>query len=173
MNMNSTWIKNRVGTTALNAVLIALVSVAIGYGLQQHPQHPKIMEQETLARSNVKQIGLAVLMYAVDYDDILPRGPKTADVFNEIYPYVKNRDIYNIPSPHKGQFQFNTHLCKVDTKNIQYPGKEPIVYDSKPWPDGSHPVCFLDGHAKTETAAEWAKTKKRLNDWHRSSTSKP
>jgi prepilin-type N-terminal cleavage/methylation domain-containing protein len=56
--------------------------------------------RQTSCLSNMKQIGLGVLMYAQDYDNILPQ---TLD--NEPYvfttrltPYIKNRQIFKCPS---------------------------------------------------------------------------
>jgi prepilin-type N-terminal cleavage/methylation domain-containing protein/prepilin-type processing-associated H-X9-DG protein len=64
--------------------------------------------------SNTKQIGTAVLMYAQDYDEVIPRNahsdpprvlegnhfvdcstPRWMDV---IYPYIKNEQVFNCPS---------------------------------------------------------------------------
>jgi prepilin-type N-terminal cleavage/methylation domain-containing protein/prepilin-type processing-associated H-X9-DG protein len=56
--------------------------------------------RQTSCLSNMKQIGLAVMMYSQDYDSVLP---VTLD--NEPYvfttrltPYIKNRQIYKCPS---------------------------------------------------------------------------
>jgi prepilin-type N-terminal cleavage/methylation domain-containing protein/prepilin-type processing-associated H-X9-DG protein len=58
--------------------------------------------------SNMKQIGLALLMYAQDYDEVLPvhcrdniPGPGWMDALSwatDIVPYVKNDQIFNCPS---------------------------------------------------------------------------
>ena len=60
--------------------------------------------------SNLKQMGLALHMYAQDYDEVFPIGPdltqwggdgnpKLAFVL-ALWPYVKNRDEYYCPSCH-------------------------------------------------------------------------
>ncbi len=51
--------------------------------------------------SNVKQLALAVLAYAQDYDEMLPASYKpTAPVYwtQTITPYIKNTQIYSCPS---------------------------------------------------------------------------
>lgn len=49
--------------------------------------------------SNVKQITLAFLMYAQDYDEIMTPGALGADLWPDlIYPYTHNRQIYVCPS---------------------------------------------------------------------------
>jgi len=70
--------------------------------------------RQTSCLSNVKEIGLAKLMYVQDYDELLPRAncaPVTYTLpdgsvsgstnclwLYQIYPYVKNAQIYNCPS---------------------------------------------------------------------------
>jgi prepilin-type N-terminal cleavage/methylation domain-containing protein/prepilin-type processing-associated H-X9-DG protein len=73
--------------------------------------------RQTSCLSNVKQIGLGLLMYTQDYDEKFPRGrnspPGGVDVvgddgvtyhntcyewFHMVQPYTKNRDIFHCPS---------------------------------------------------------------------------
>ena len=68
----------------------------------------------TSCLSNTKQIGTAVMMYAQDYDEVIPRNahsdpprinegahfvncstPRWMDV---LYPYIKNEQVFNCPS---------------------------------------------------------------------------
>ena len=68
--------------------------------------------KQTSCLSNLKQIGLAAMMYCQDYDDRSPRGSgySTPDViianagewFITLEPYVKNSQIFSCPSqPYK------------------------------------------------------------------------
>ncbi|MDX1935300.1 MAG: DUF1559 domain-containing protein [Capsulimonadales bacterium] len=70
--------------------------------------------RQTSCLSNVKQIGLGMMMYAQDYDEVIsrnahpdpPRVPEGAHFTNcstprwmdVINPYIKNLDIFNCPS---------------------------------------------------------------------------
>ena len=56
--------------------------------------------RQTTCTSNLKQIGLAALMYAQDYDNLLPvSGPFDSYIAAvRMDPYVKNRQIYKCPS---------------------------------------------------------------------------
>src|SRR5947209_7161741 len=53
----------------------------------------------TTCQSNLKQLALATLMYAQDYDDRLPVRRNWSD---GIYPYLKNRSVYVCPSASDG-----------------------------------------------------------------------
>ena len=59
--------------------------------------------RQTTCTSNMKQMGLAMMMYAQDYDEQLPLS-HTADPWwwndwkYRILPYTKNEDIFNCPS---------------------------------------------------------------------------
>ncbi|HLK55422.1 MAG TPA: prepilin-type N-terminal cleavage/methylation domain-containing protein [Chthonomonadaceae bacterium] len=77
--------------------------------------------RQTACLSNLRQIGLAALMYAQDYDEQMVHTELGGDVNREYYwgdmlaPYMKNRDILNCPSA---------------TQRIQY---DPILQTSLQW----------------------------------------
>ena len=63
--------------------------------------------RQTSCLSNVKQIGLGILMYAQDYDETMVRaiytaqfatGPSNVYWMECIMPYIKNMQIFNCPS---------------------------------------------------------------------------
>ncbi len=63
--------------------------------------------RETVCISNLKQLGLAVLSYATDYDGYYPIWGITGstmpnDVFNRLQPYIKNWQIGRCPN-HRGK----------------------------------------------------------------------
>src|SRR5438874_13668219 len=60
---------------------------------------PRPGAQQARCQSNLKQLGMATLMYAQDYDDRLPLRRTWSD---GIYPYVKNRDVYICPCSRDG-----------------------------------------------------------------------
>jgi len=63
----------------------------------------------TSCLSNLKQIGLALMMYVQDYDELMPvpfpnatgDGPRSPNVMpfeNQITPYIKNKQVWHCPS---------------------------------------------------------------------------
>jgi len=69
---------------------------------------------QTSCLSNLKQIGLAALMYAQDYDDMSPRGcgyvapdviiTTYGEWFITLQPYIKNTQIFTCPSARYSDF---------------------------------------------------------------------
>lgn len=60
--------------------------------------------KRTACLSNSRQQGTALIMYLTDYDDIMPaaydlygRGGGYFDVWNQIMPYAKNKDVFYCP----------------------------------------------------------------------------
>ncbi len=63
--------------------------------------------------SNLKQLTLAVNMYGADYDDVMPlhvypEGSASVSVFDAIYPYSKNKDIFQCTSKRSGTVNIGT-----------------------------------------------------------------
>lgn len=83
--------------------------------------------------SNQKQIGLGLMMYVQDYDEMLPRyrylgGPdNTTDVgwAQVIYPYIKNTQVFICPSARK---------ISSSTAN----GRDPLKYTTNTYTSGSY-----------------------------------
>src|SRR5438309_2036536 len=81
--------------------------------------------------SNTKQMGLAITLYAQDYDEMLPMGgtldpkAKAPRWYNMVAPYQKNKQIMTCPSAPKlvmadysaGGYGCNINLMTMD----QYP----------------------------------------------------
>ena len=110
-------------------------------------------QQETL--SNAKQLGLGMIMYASDWDDLMPYVQDTNAAYVVTHPYLKNRDIVKTKNPAGGFLRFNMSLAGVDHKAIPEPANTPLYYDSEAWPDGSRIVVFADGSARALTPAQW------------------
>jgi len=136
--------------------------------------------REASCISNLKQIGLAVIMYSTDYDDRLPlaneypAAPPPADGYHQgppgiadvIEPYTKNRQIFRCPSDSSNMFEvqgtsYDYGLGLLDigmpSQMMDAPwGMEPsstaLANDYKPdWHTAGPVILYVDGHAKVKT----------------------
>ena len=128
--------------------------------------------RQASCQSNLKQLALAVHMYAQDYDELLPWSAKDMGAGNAVYPngttgqyylwyhpmmpYLKNFQIYNCPSsmsryaggyhPPGGyggnQYAFTTG---IPIATIKYPAELCIIMDAG-WnrQDGSQIATFTE-----------------------------
>jgi hypothetical protein len=96
------------------------------------------------AMNNAKQIGLAMMMYAQDYDENFP--PNGDGVRDQIQPYLKNDNVFL--DPETGRLAF-TLASYTDTSlgSIQQPATTPMGYLTGP---GGRAIIFFDGHVRWE-----------------------
>jgi prepilin-type N-terminal cleavage/methylation domain-containing protein len=94
-------------------VVIAIIAILAAILFPVFAQ-AKAAAKKTAALSNLKQNAVAVLMYNTDYDDtfaqsayclgtangvVIPgSGAQVFSIYDAIFPYTKNKDIYNDPS---------------------------------------------------------------------------
>jgi hypothetical protein len=89
-------------------VALALVVMGVSFAVLYRVTEPKRQVQRRYTcYSNLKHIGLALLQYAEDNDDIFPRasydGASSYKWMDAISPYVKNTDIFSCPSDNNNQ----------------------------------------------------------------------
>ena len=88
--------------------------------------------REITCISNLKQIGLATMMYSQDYDERFPPG----DWMDSVKPYVKNEQIFHCPSVTKNLdspsfgYAYNSHLIKASLSKISVPNRVYLIFDS-------------------------------------------
>ena len=120
----------------------------------------KSAQSETL--NNVKQIGLGLIMYCNDYDDVFPYVQDTNSVKPLIEPYLKNKSLWHSDNSKGGRILFNMGVAGVTSSSIELPAESVLLFESDPWEDGRRAVCFCDGHAKLVTDLEWKLLSRRL-----------
>ncbi len=85
-------------------VVIAIIAILAAILFPVFAQ-AKNAAKKTADLSNVKQIGLAILMYSADYDDLSMYVDHDADYqwFEPLYGYVKNEGIFKTPAYQRHQ----------------------------------------------------------------------
>lgn len=109
--------------------------------------------------SNLKQLGLALVMYASDYDEVLPPMQDAETVKAALEPYVSNEQLFVHPTTGE-PYQPNPILSYHKLAHISNPAEFVTFYEASPWEDGSRGVAFLDGHAKRVDEEEWELAKR-------------
>lgn len=122
-----------------------------GQGVSAVPASAK-----TTSMSNIKQLGTATMIYLADYDDEFPYVESTPYFQSVVYPYCKNREVFRSLNPNgPGDFRYNVGVAGLNATVIEDVSEMPLLYDPKPWPDGTYLVCFCDSHCEFVDAERW------------------
>lgn len=111
--------------------------------------------RRALCQSNLKQIGLGILQYVQDYDEVLPsaafgNSDNTIGSYyrwqDAIYPYVKSQQVFNCPSHAAGSFGYKAYKYQpnptstdMNTNNNGSYAINSLYYNSQ-----AGPVSYLD-----------------------------
>jgi len=110
--------------------------------------------------SNLKQLGLALMMYTQDWDGKLPPLDNPEKVKTLLTPYVSTKDSNLFTNPIDGKpYKINTILSNHTMNHITSPASMVIFYEDAPASNGTRGVCFLDGHVKRVSESEWPRLK--------------
>jgi len=120
---------------------------------------PAAAARKAESLSNLKQMALASLMYANDYNEVMPPLKDPAAIKKLLQPYVRNEEIFINPFTKK-PYMANAVLSGKKLRHIADPSSMVVFYEDSPAPDGTRGVSFLDGHAKRVTESEWVTLKK-------------
>jgi len=119
--------------------------------------------QQSACLSNLKQLALATLMYAQDYDEVFPPADKWCD---GVMPYLRNEELFKCPSDpqHDYSYAFNRNLGGKRLGQIPRPAETVLIFDStagkknaadagESWPEegrhnGGNNCAWADGHAR-------------------------
>ena len=99
-------VKRRLGFTLIELLVVIAIIAILAAILFPVFARARAKAQQTACLSNVKQLTLATIMYASDYNDTLPNANSGSlmwcamegDWPNLIYEYVRNTGIYKCPS---------------------------------------------------------------------------
>lgn len=105
--------------------------------------------RQVACQSNTKQICLGFLMYAQDHNETFPNAAGWSDA---IYPYVKNRQIFQCPDG--DGYAMNPKVSGVPLTTIASPAQTVLLYDADAMGNpvyrhrGGINIGFVDGHVK-------------------------
>lgn len=96
-------------------------------------------EEQALAQSNLKQIGLGFMQYAQDYDE---QFPPPADVNNSVMPYLKTSSLFSL-----GDSRF-VYVAPPSLSLASMESPAELVLGTLDTPC-AHNVLYADGHVKS------------------------
>jgi len=113
--------------------------------------------EEATSEGNLKQLALAVLMYAQDYD-VLPPMEDAATFEDELAPYVRSTELFRRPDTDEA-YGINASLSGKALADLEKPEQMVVLYETTPAEDGSRAAAFLDGHVTRVSGEEWERLK--------------
>lgn len=138
---------------------------------------PETVAQEDSV-SNLKQIGLALMMYTQDYDEKIPPmvAARSADdiekdsasssitdrttVQSRLLPYATNAQVFIQPQTHRPYLP-NYKISRLGLDQIKTPPYQTFAfYEDAPDPNGKRAVLYLDGHVARLEEAEFQRQRK-------------
>jgi hypothetical protein len=120
-----------------------------------------------LSMSNLRVIGLGVMMYADDWDSKLPnlsdaQSLKKA-VAGNIATDKSKAEIYFVHPKTGIPYQPNSSLSYKELRELKAPSEIAVVYEDAPARDGTRGVLFGDCHVERVNESRWQLLKKTSN----------
>jgi prepilin-type N-terminal cleavage/methylation domain-containing protein len=121
-------------------VVIAIIAILAAILFPVFAQ-AKLAAKKTASLSNAKQIGLACLMYDIDYDGVFPIGsgnswwgPTGGNWVFELQPYTKSTPLFQSPLDPKNKATWPTWMLTQPTAvNISYAANGYMKWDGSGW----------------------------------------
>jgi YARHG domain len=148
----------------LGVILMVILALGLVIWKLGEPKRELNQKERIQALSNVKQIGLGLVMYAQDYDERLPPSKNWKDA---IFPYIKSEKVFQsprVPNQEVG-YAYNTSVNSQNMNDIPVPANTVATFESPLGgenPSGGQKdaltpvfvVAFGDGHAKEITTSD-------------------
>jgi len=121
----------------------AVAGVGVGAGVLM-PALARARQQAryTVSMTNLKQLGLAVVMYADDHDGKLP------DSFEQAKEYYKDTKILESPHKPKGFAGPSYIYVSGHSMKAQSPARQIVAYENPEYCQDDITTLFLDGHVE-------------------------
>src|SRR5579862_2486415 len=126
--------------------ICSLLTFAVAERTRQQPTG-RDAAQSISCLSNLRQLGLGLLMFCQDYDETLPVMKTSAQMQNALFPYVKNRQIFTCPATKRSYVVVPGRSGKK-VRSFKLPAQTIVLRDAKAHPDGTWGVAYLNGRAQ-------------------------
>lgn len=118
------------------------------------PPAPVIASAAESSVSNLKQLGLGLIQYVQDHDEVLPPMQSASAAKAALFPYIKSDSIFEQPPSHTF-YRPNASLSRRKLATFNSPASMVAYFETSPQADGTRAVLFLDGHVKRLEDPEW------------------
>lgn len=147
------------GMATLRPVLLVLAAIAgVGAVSALSPQAAPSPDARAKNLQNIKQVALATLMYASDWDDRFPAAKSRNGVMLAVNPYLKDLKTFKIEG---GELRFDFQLSGTlweDVKNLK---DRPMYWAKTSITPDPYLVAFTDGHCKYIAEDYWKSLAKK------------
>ncbi len=156
------WVVLGLGCVGLPAIVAILAAILFPVFAQARGK-----ARETSCMSNMKMLGLSNLMYAQDYDEVMP---KATQWMTDTKPYAANDHSYRCPvvvtsDPQSYGYAFNSNLSQLPLSKVVSPQATCVLFESSnttadsndpmtslvtPYRhNGKNVFTYVDGHVKS------------------------
>lgn len=108
---------------------------------------PRVAALNQQSMSNLKQMGLGLVMFAQDNGEILPGLTDAASIKKNLMPYIKTDEVFVHPGT-KAPYVVNPLISGKKMADFPAPAETITFAEAQVSPDGSLAVGYLDGHVK-------------------------
>jgi hypothetical protein len=141
-------------TLGLLAVLLAAAATVLWWGWGRAARERACAAS---CLSNLKQLRLAVLMYAYDYDKVLPPADNYFELAELVSPYTRNWSLSFCPigscdEPCMFCYGWNYRLAGKRIDSLGPLARQPMLFDRRPWHGGKRLAVPFEGEPFTTSA---------------------
>ena len=143
-------LRSRYRGPGLEPSLGAVAGGAIGAGVLM-PALARARQQarHVVSMSNLKQLGLATIMYADDHDGKFPES------FEQMREYYRDSKILESPQKPAGFDGPSYIYVKGHSRAAKSPATQVVIYENPEYLRDNIPAVFLDGHVERMTQARF------------------